>query len=663
MIESFQAVANWIAAHPLLAYLAVFIIAMSESLVVIGLLVPGAMLLFVTGALVAAGALPFWPTMAWAVAGAVTGDGISFWLGYHYQQHLRLKWPFNRHADWLARGENFFHRHGSMSIALGRFVGPVRPIIPAIAGMLGMKPALFFTVNIVSALFWAPVYLLPGIAFGTSLALAGQVAARLALLLVILLSALWLSFWLARWLYRHLQPRASRLVARILYWGHHHPLLGRLTSALLDPDIPPPRALLVIATGLLGGAWLLGALLLNTPASQQALIRTDHGIQNLLSGLRTPLGDHIMVFFSGLADLTVTLWLMVLLAALFIMQRHWREIRYWLAASGFGATAIALLAWSREHQPENIVMIASTLMSMVIYGFLAVLLGRAAKSGWRWLPYACFALLTGMSTLARLYLGVLPFSTALSCISLGGAWICLLGIAYQRHPAQRQQSISGLLTMTVLTLSLTGGWHSLSSHQRDLQAYALHYPLRLLQESDWWQQAWRSFPAYRIDLQGEAEQPINLQWAGNSDGLRRQLVARGWHSPPPLTLTAALHWLQPDGKLADLPVLPQLHEGRHESLLLVRRIDENHQLALRLWPADTRLQPEGATLWLGTISIQKIRSLGLIRLPVTLNDFDVPLATLSADIRSLPHRLTRRHITIPATLNWQGTVLLLQQAN
>jgi len=651
MIESFQAVANWITAHPLLAYLAVFIIAMSESLVVIGLLVPGAMLLFITGALIAAGALPFWPTMAWAVTGAVTGDGISFWLGYHYQQHLRLKWPFNRHADWLARGENFFRRYGSMSVALGRFVGPVRPIIPAIAGMLGMKPALFLVVNIVSALFWAPVYLLPGIAFGTSLTLAGQVAARLALLLVILLSALWLIFWLARGLYHYLQPRASHLVARMLHWSHHHPLLGGLSSALLDPDIPPPRALLAIATGLLGGAWLLGGLLLNTAASQQALLRTDHGIQNLLNGLRTPLGDHIMVFFSGLADLTVTLWLMALLAGMFIMQHRWREIRYWLAASGFGVTAIALLAWSREHPPENMVMIASTLMSMVIYGFLAVLLGRATKTGWRWLPYACFALLTGMSALARLYLGTMPFSTILSCISLGGAWICLLGIAYQRHPAQRQQPVSGLLAMTALTLGLIGGWHSLSSHQQDLQAYAPHYPLRQLQKNDWWQQAWRSFPGYRIDLQGEAEQPLNLQWAGSPGRLQRQLATLGWHSPPSLTLTSALHWLQPDGRLADLPVLPQLHEGRPESLLLVHSIDKNHQLALRLWPADSRLQPENTALWLGTVSMQKIRSLGLIRLPVTLNDFDTPLATLNADIQSLPRRLVRRHTTIPAALH------------
>jgi len=81
--------------------------------------------------------------------------------------------------------------------------------------MMGMKPLRFTLVNVTSALLWAPAYLLPGVAFGSSLALAGQVAGRLALLLVGLLLVLWLTYWSVRRLYRALAPRAAALATRL----------------------------------------------------------------------------------------------------------------------------------------------------------------------------------------------------------------------------------------------------------------------------------------------------------------------------------------------------------------------------------------------------------------------------------------------------------------
>ncbi|MES9896122.1 MAG: VTT domain-containing protein, partial [Candidatus Thiodiazotropha endolucinida] len=95
---------------------------------------------------------------------------------------LRGFWPFNRHPATLQRGITFFQRYGGKSVALGRFFGPVRAIIPLVAGMLGMPPLRFLAANILSALVWAPAYLLPGIVFGASLELASEVAFRLVAL-------------------------------------------------------------------------------------------------------------------------------------------------------------------------------------------------------------------------------------------------------------------------------------------------------------------------------------------------------------------------------------------------------------------------------------------------------------------------------------------------
>ncbi len=202
MIETFvQPLMDWVALHPNQAGFIVFLIAMIESLVIVGVLVPGAALLFGVGALIGTGTLELWPTLAWAAAGAIVGDGISFWLGYHYREQLHHIWPFKNHPKLFSRGEVFFHKHGGKSIAFGRFVGPIRAIVPTIAGMMAMSPLRFTIINILSALAWAPVYILPGVAFGTSLELASDVMMHLIFLLIIIALFIWLIAWLIKKLF------------------------------------------------------------------------------------------------------------------------------------------------------------------------------------------------------------------------------------------------------------------------------------------------------------------------------------------------------------------------------------------------------------------------------------------------------------------------------
>ncbi len=656
MMELFDKAATWIASNPEVAGLMVFMVAFTESLVLVGLLIPGATLMFAAGALVGTGSLELWPTMAWAVAGAVAGDGLSFWLGWYYRDRLRSKWPFSQHADWLERGETFFHRHGNMSIILGRFVGPVRPIIPAVAGMMGMKPLRFTLVNVTSALLWAPAYLLPGVAFGSSLALAGQVAGRLALLLVGLLLVLWLAFWLVRRLYRALTPRAAALAARLLAWGRTHPLLGRLTNALLNPEIPPPQALLVFALLLLGGAWLVLALTIYAGLYEQ-LKRIDENVLHLFSALRTPWGDHLMVFLSQLGDAVVISSVTAVTLALIAWQRRWREMRYWLAALAF--TAVEFLFLQRIGSLNGEIPHEPMVQSVIVYGFLGVFLAQELQPQRRWLPYAWAVLLVCAIALARLYLGAIRLSDLLGDLGLGGAWVILLGIAYHRHLKVRR-AIPHLPLTLLLTLAAASGWHTVFSHEEALRRHTLQTTVQTLPLAAWWREGWRELPAYRIDLGGDFEQPLNVQWAGQIEAIQVRLRDRGWRAPPPLTFASALYWLLPDTPLHELPVLPQLHEGHHESLLLVQPLTETRQLVLRLWPADVELAPGKIPLWIGTVALLEARRIGFFTLPATSVEFDEPMRRLERDLDMLPQRLQQRPLAVPDHLRWQGQVLLLK---
>ena len=203
-----QDLLNWISLHPHAFIIAVYVVALMESLVVLGLLIPGAALLFGVGALMATGALPIAPIMLSALAGAITGDFVSFLLGQHYQQRLRVIWPFRRYPRLVNRGVDFFVRHGGKSVFMARFIGPLRPIVPAIAGMMNMHTSRFLVVDVIASLLWAPVYILPGMVFGASLGLAAEVAGRLVVLLVVIAAIAWLGFWLISNLIRLLQPHA-----------------------------------------------------------------------------------------------------------------------------------------------------------------------------------------------------------------------------------------------------------------------------------------------------------------------------------------------------------------------------------------------------------------------------------------------------------------------
>ena len=63
----------------------------------------------------------------------------------------------------MAQSEAFFHRWGALAVFLARFVPPIRAFVPITAGALGMSPPLFYTINILAILLWAPAHVLPGV--------------------------------------------------------------------------------------------------------------------------------------------------------------------------------------------------------------------------------------------------------------------------------------------------------------------------------------------------------------------------------------------------------------------------------------------------------------------------------------------------------------------
>jgi len=148
--------------HQAWAGVVVGLLAFGESLILIGILLPGTTVLVIVGGLAGAGLIHPLPVVLAAIVGASLGDVVSYYLGTWLGRGVVHKWPLNRHRQEIARARLFFRRYGFAAIFLGRFFGPVRATVPLVAGMMGMNRSRFQLANILSALVWAPAILMPG---------------------------------------------------------------------------------------------------------------------------------------------------------------------------------------------------------------------------------------------------------------------------------------------------------------------------------------------------------------------------------------------------------------------------------------------------------------------------------------------------------------------
>jgi membrane protein DedA with SNARE-associated domain len=159
----------FISTHPWLAYLALFLAALLEAVPVVGALVPGSTIILALSALVPGGELTLWGVLAAAIAGAVIGDGSAYWTGHRSQREILGSWPMSGYPALMAQSEAFFHRWGTLAVFFARFVPPIRAFVPVTAGALGMRPVLFFGVNIPAVFAWALAHVLPGVLAITAL--------------------------------------------------------------------------------------------------------------------------------------------------------------------------------------------------------------------------------------------------------------------------------------------------------------------------------------------------------------------------------------------------------------------------------------------------------------------------------------------------------------
>ena len=104
--------------------------------------------------------LSVWGIFAVAVAGAVLGDNVGFWIGHLGGYRLLRRWGHYLHIDEpkIKVARYVFDRYGAKVVFFGRFVSVLRTYAAFLAGTARMRWRRFLPYNLAGGVVWAGAY-------------------------------------------------------------------------------------------------------------------------------------------------------------------------------------------------------------------------------------------------------------------------------------------------------------------------------------------------------------------------------------------------------------------------------------------------------------------------------------------------------------------------
>jgi membrane protein DedA with SNARE-associated domain len=175
---------------------AAFVATYGYAAVFAGAVMEGETLLVAAGFAAHQGLLS-WPlVVAVAMAGAILGDQIAFFLGRWAGPQLLARFPAL--ARRAPRVHELLRRHDAICIVTLRFLYGLRIAGPVVVGSSGVSPPRFALFNTLGAALWAPAVAGAGYAFGLALTALIDHVERVEHLVLLGILAVGTCFWLWR---------------------------------------------------------------------------------------------------------------------------------------------------------------------------------------------------------------------------------------------------------------------------------------------------------------------------------------------------------------------------------------------------------------------------------------------------------------------------------
>lgn len=427
-----------------LGYWVVFLIAFFEALAFIGALIPGASVVVLAGFLSTHGYFHIGDLIWFVAIGAILGDVASYYLGTKGTNFFRDENKLLK-ASHLERAQRYFARHGSKSIFFGRFIPPIRPVVPFVAGLSRMDMRTFLFWNVASGFSWAIFYLFFGYFFGGAFKAIEAWSTRAGFFvfgLLLITGAIWLVFKKSAPFIGFLKsilhslrdacaahPKIQRLI-------QNHPLLFALILRRMNAATFSGLPLTIFAFAM-AYIMLLFIGITEDVLTYDAIVQADIRAANALAIFRDA---DLIRFFTWVTLFgkwkMVAGFLLVVSAFLFIWNRRKFIVPLW--ATAIGAELFSFVSKIMVHRPRplNAFYIEDSssfpsghaTIAVAFYGFCAYILFRIVTQ-WKWKVNVAMA---GIAVIAfigfsRLYLGVHYLSDVWGGYLIGALWL-LLGI-------------------------------------------------------------------------------------------------------------------------------------------------------------------------------------------------------------------------------------------
>jgi membrane-associated protein len=175
-----EKIVNWVEPAFISAgYLIIAAGVLCERSILVGLVVPGDLILALGGVYSAQHRMDLVAVIVVGVLAAIAGESIGYWLGRRYGRRLLRRIPLLRRLeDRLTDAEAHFKKHGGKTVFLGRYATAIGAFVPFTAGMGKMPYRRFLAFDIPAITIWATAISIFGYFFGRNLRFVDKVLSR-----------------------------------------------------------------------------------------------------------------------------------------------------------------------------------------------------------------------------------------------------------------------------------------------------------------------------------------------------------------------------------------------------------------------------------------------------------------------------------------------------
>ena len=150
----FENIESFLTDNAQFAWMAVFLFAFLESFVLSGIIVSSAILFSVCIFVFNMELMPIYAIVPVATLGAHLGDMSGFFFGKTVGPSLLSSKFMTKREKLIKRAQSFLDKTGSYTVLLGRFIPAIRPIVPFLLGISGLKAVRFYLADVFACCCW-----------------------------------------------------------------------------------------------------------------------------------------------------------------------------------------------------------------------------------------------------------------------------------------------------------------------------------------------------------------------------------------------------------------------------------------------------------------------------------------------------------------------------